>query len=118
MPNPQKEKRQHRMIRHRRVRSRIIGTTERPRLSVFRSHQWMFAQVIDDSRARTLVSAYEKSEKLSGKPAERARRLGAILAERCKEKGITAVVFDRGGYAYHGRVAAFAEGAREGGLQF
>jgi len=118
MLNPQKHKRTARLKRHARVRARIAGTASRPRLSVFRSHQWINAQLIDDTAGQTLLAAFEKVEKLAGLPVERARALGKILSARAREKGISVVVFDRGGYAYHGRVAAFAQGAREGGLQF
>lgn len=118
MPNIQAAKRLQRGIRHKRIRARLIGTAERPRLCIFRSHQWLTAQVIDDAQGKTLASVFEKKEQLTGKPVERARVLGAILAKRCAEKGIRAVVFDRGGYTYHGRVAAFADGARAGGLLF
>lgn len=85
---------------------------------MFRSHQWMSAQLINDTLGRTLSSIFERQEKLSGLPVERARALGKLFALRAKTSGIDQVVFDRGGYAYHGRVLAFADGAREGGLQF
>jgi large subunit ribosomal protein L18 len=109
--------------RHTRVRKNLAGTTERPRLNVFRSLSAIYAQVIDDQTGRTLISASsvdrELREKLKGmKKAEQAKLIGQTLAERAKEKGIQAVVFDRGGYRYIGRVKALADGAREGGLQF
>ncbi len=109
--------------RHRRVRGRVAGTPQRPRLNVFRSEMNIYAQVIDDVAGRTLVSASTIDKgivgQLEGKPkAEAARIVGKILAERAREAGISRVVFDRGGYKYHGRVAALAEGAREGGLEF
>ncbi len=109
--------------RHTRVRSRVSGTPERPRLNVFRSLTNIYAQVIDDVAGRTLVSAStvdkEIAAQVAGKPkAEAAKIVGKVLAERAKGAGITQVVFDRGGYKYHGRVAALAEGAREGGLEF
>ncbi len=85
---------------------------------MFRSHQWMSAQLINDTLGRTLFSIFERQEKLSGLPADRARALGKLFALRVKTSGIDHVVFDRGSYAYHGRVAAFADGAREGGLEF
>lgn len=109
--------------RRRRVRSRVSGTPQRPRLNVFRSSTNIYAQVIDDVGGRTLVSASTIDKAIAGqvegKPkTEAARIVGKILAERAREAGISRVVFDRGGYKYHGRVAALAEGAREGGLEF
>ena len=108
-----------RLKRHTRVRSKISGTPERPRLAVYRSNANISAQVIDDVNGVTLVSAssYEKSFK-NGSNKEAARKVGELLAQRAIEKGISAVVFDRGGYIYHGRVSELAEGAREGGLKF
>ena len=109
-----------RMKRHARVRSKISGTAERPRLSVFRSENHIYAQVIDDVAGNTLVSAssVEKSFEGSGSKVEAAKKVGALVAERALQKGIEEVVFDRGGYIYHGRVQALAEGAREAGLKF
>lgn len=112
-----------RVRRHVRVRKNLAGTAERPRLNVFRSLSAIYAQVIDDQSGRTLISASsvdrDLREKLKGmKKAEQAKLIGQTLAERAKSKGINAVVFDRGGYRYIGRVKAFADGAREGGLQF
>ncbi|MGM9593710.1 MAG: 50S ribosomal protein L18 [Candidatus Onthomonas sp.] len=109
-----------RLKRHKRVRSKISGTPERPRLNVFRSETNIYAQIIDDTKGVTLVSAssLEKSFEGSGSNMEAAKKVGQIVAERAKAAGIEAVVFDRGGYLYHGRVKALAEGAREGGLQF
>ena len=112
-----------RIRRHARVRKNLAGTSERPRLNVFRSLSGIYAQVIDDQTGRTLISASsvdrELREKLKGmKKAEQAKLIGQTLAERAKSKGIESVVFDRGGYRYIGRVKAFADGAREGGLQF
>ena len=112
--------------RHRRVRARIAGTADRPRLSVFRSAQHLTAQLIDDAAGKTLAAASDRecaAERLkAGAEMNRkvalAREVGKMLAERAKARGITVVVFDRGGYAYHGRVKAVAEGAREGGLKF
>ena len=108
-----------RLKRHKRVRAKISGT-ERPRLNVFRSKQNIYAQIIDDTTGVTLVSAstVEKDFDGYGGNKEAARKVGQTVAERAKAKGIDAVVFDRGGYVYHGRVAELAEGAREGGLQF
>ena len=109
-----------RIKRHNRVRGKISGTAERPRLSVFRSENHIYAQIIDDVAGSTLVSAstVEKSLEGNGSNIEAAKKIGAIVAERALKKGIEEVVFDRGGYIYHGRVQALAEGAREGGLKF
>ncbi|HIS51884.1 MAG TPA: 50S ribosomal protein L18 [Candidatus Onthomonas avicola] len=109
-----------RLKRHKRVRSKISGTPERPRLNVFRSETNIYAQVIDDTKGVTLVSAssLEKGFEGHGGNVEAAKKVGLMVAERAKAAGIEAVVFDRGGYLYHGRVKALAEGAREGGLQF
>ena len=109
-----------RLHRHKRVRGKVSGTPERPRLNVFRSETNIYAQVIDDTTGTTLVSAssLEKSFSCDGTKTDAAKKVGEIIAQRAKDKGIEAVVFDRGGYLYHGRVKALAEGAREGGLQF
>ena len=109
-----------RVKRHSRVRSKISGTAERPRLSVFRSENHIYAQIIDDVAGSTLVSAstVEKSFEGSGSNCEAAKKVGETIAERALKKGIEEVVFDRGGYIYHGRVQELAEGAREGGLKF
>ncbi len=109
-----------RMARHKRVRGKISGTAERPRLSVYRSENHIYAQVIDDVAGNTLVSAssVEKSFEGKGSNVEAAKKVGAAVAERALKKGIEEVVFDRGGYIYHGRVRALAEGAREAGLKF
>jgi large subunit ribosomal protein L18 len=111
-----------RQRRHRRIRVTLSGTPQRPRLSVFRSLQHIYAQVIDDSTGTTLVAAStnEPSTRSSatGPKAERAKLVGETLAQRAREKGITSVVFDRGGYMYHGRVKALADGARGAGLEF
>ena len=109
-----------RIKRHVRVRGKISGTPERPRLNVFRSNANIYAQIIDDVNGVTLTSASTLEKEFEGATGnvEAARKVGQKLAERAKEKGITEVVFDRGGYIYHGRVAALAEGAREGGLEF
>lgn len=106
--------------RHQRLRKKVSGTTERPRLVVTRSNRHMIAQVIDDTAGHTLVSASTLEDELlasEGTKTEKARRVGALVAERAKAAGISAVVFDRGGNKYHGRVAAVAEAAREGGLE-
>ncbi|MCQ2406065.1 MAG: 50S ribosomal protein L18 [Oscillospiraceae bacterium] len=109
-----------RIKRHARVRGKISGTPERPRLCVFRSEKNIYAQIIDDVAGHTLVSAssVEKDFELSGGNKEGARAIGKLVAERALKKGIEEVVFDRGGYIYHGRVMELAEGAREGGLKF
>ena len=109
-----------RIKRHNRVRGKISGTAERPRLSVFRSENHIYAQIIDDVAGKTLVSAssVEKDFEGSGSNKEGARKVGKLVAERAVKAGIEEVVFDRGGYIYHGRVKALAEGAREGGLKF
>ena len=106
--------------RHKRVRSKISGTHERPRLNVFRSERHIYAQVIDDTKGATLCSAssVEKDFEGSGANKEAARKVGKMVAERAVAKGIDTVVFDRGGYIYHGRVKELAEAAREGGLTF
>ncbi|MCB9642432.1 MAG: 50S ribosomal protein L18 [Myxococcales bacterium] len=114
---------QARLRRKRRIRATISGTAERPRLTVFRSSKHIYAQIIDDLAGHTLAAVSDNSPQLrdevkSMKKKERAARVGQMIAERCKELGISSVVFDRNGYIYHGRVQALAEGAREGGLQF
>jgi large subunit ribosomal protein L18 len=120
---PEIDRRVARLRRHERVRKHVSGTSGRPRLNVFRSLSHIYAQVIDDSQGHTLVSAStiepELAEKLQGKSkTEQSRTVGRVLAERALEAGIKAVVFDRGGYKYHGRVKALAEEARKGGLEF
>jgi large subunit ribosomal protein L18 len=106
-----------RQKRHQRIRLRITGSAQRPRLSVFRSAKYIYAQVIDDSTGRTLAAASSREAGLGGStPIDTARAVGKAVAERAKEAGVGAVVLDRGGYQYHGRVRSLAEGAREGGL--
>ena len=108
-----------RLKRRRRVRARVRGSAERPRISVFRSNRGLFAQLIDDDAGRTLASVQWTEESLrSLKPMEQATEAGKLLASRAKDAGVDSAVFDRGGYQYHGRVKALAEGAREGGLSF
>ena len=109
-----------RLKRHIRVRGKISGTPERPRLNVFRSNANIYAQIIDDVNGVTLVAANTLEKEFEGTTGncEAAKKVGAVLAERAKAKGINVVVFDRGGYIFHGRVAALAEGAREAGLEF
>ena len=108
-----------RLKRRRRVRAKITGSAERPRISVFRSNRGVFAQVIDDGSGRTLAAVNWTEDDLKALPRmEQAKRAGELLADRAKAAGVENVVFDRGGYQYHGRVKALAEGAREGGLTF
>jgi large subunit ribosomal protein L18 len=109
--------------RHKRVRAKVAGTESRPRLNVFRSLSHIYVQVIDDSQGRTLVSASTLDADLKGemtgkKKSEKAKLVGIAVAKRALAAGIKAVIFDRGGYKYHGRVKAVADGAREGGLEF
>ena len=111
-----------RQKRHRRIRRFLSGTTQRPRLAVFRSLEHIYGQIIDDTAGATLAAASDLEAALragdGGTKSDRAKQVGQLLAERAKEKGITAVVFDRGGFLYHGRIKALADGAREGGLDF
>lgn len=109
--------------RHYRLRRRVTGTTERPRLAVFRSLKHIYAQIIDDADGRTLAAASTmdtglKGQLKTGGDLEAAKAVGKLIAERGKEKGVSRVVFDRGGFAYHGRVATLADAAREAGLEF
>ena len=115
-----KDKNEQRLRRHARVRGKISGTAERPRLAVYRSNKNISAQIIDDAKGVTLAAASsnEKDFASIGSNKEAAKKVGMLIAERAKAKGIEAVVFDRGGYIYHGRVSELAEGAREGGLKF
>ena len=108
---------QARLKRRRRVRAKVTGTAERPRISVFRSNRGISAQLVDDRTGRTLAAVtWTESDLRSLKPLEQAEQAGRALAERAKAAGVEAAVFDRGGYRYHGRVKAFADGVREGGL--
>ncbi|MDX6653083.1 MAG: large subunit ribosomal protein [Solirubrobacterales bacterium] len=110
---------QRRLRRRRRVRAKVRGTAERPRLSVYRSNRGVFAQLIDDDAGRTIAAVnWTEAELRKLKAGEQAKRAGALLAERAGKSGVSACVFDRGGYQFHGRVKALAEGAREGGLNF
>ncbi len=117
-----KTRRESKQRRHRRIRGRVNGSSERPRLSVFRSHQHIYAQVIDDTQQQTLVAASTLEPALkslnSGATCEASVEVGKLIAQRLIEKGISKVVFDRGGNLYHGRVKALAEAAREAGLDF
>jgi large subunit ribosomal protein L18 len=101
--------------RRRRVRKKVVGSSERPRLSVFRSNRHIYAQLVDDANGRTVAAASDSEA--SGDKSARAKAVGALLAQRAKEAGVDRAVFDRGGRLFHGRVAALAQGAREGGLQ-
>ncbi len=116
------DKRSYRQRRHRRIRITLVGGPARPRLNVFRSLNHIYAQIIDDSQGTTLVAASTNEPglrgKLSGSKTERARVVGKAVAERARAKGVQAVVFDRSGYLYHGRVKALADAAREAGLEF
>src|SRR4051812_3047835 len=108
-----------RLKRRRRVRAKVRGTAERPRLSIFRSNKGIFAQLVDDTSGRTLAAvSWTEGEFRSLGSMEQAKAIGEAIAKRAKEAGVESAVFDRGGYQYHGRVAALAEGAREGGLAF
>ena len=121
MSDSAKQKREARLRRHRRVRKKVRGTSDRPRLAVFRSNKHITAQVIDDIAGRTLAAASTTEASLKGGAtgnAAAAKQIGALVAERAKAAGITKVVFDRGGFLYHGRVAAVADAAREAGLEF
>jgi large subunit ribosomal protein L18 len=110
---------QQRLRRRRRVRAKIRGSAERPRLSVYRSNRGVFAQLVDDDRGHTVAAVnWTEPELRDLGPTEQATRAGELIAERAKQAGIEACVFDRGGYQYHGRVRALAEGAREKGLRF
>ncbi|MBO4779418.1 MAG: 50S ribosomal protein L18 [Selenomonadaceae bacterium] len=114
------DKNQTRQKRHLRVRNRVAGTAERPRLNVFRSLAHIYAQIIDDDKGMTLAAASSLDKDFKGKGGNiaAAKAVGAAIAKKALEKGISEVVFDRGGYIYHGRIAALAEAAREGGLKF
>ncbi|MFN8220646.1 MAG: 50S ribosomal protein L18 [Fimbriimonadales bacterium] len=107
-----------RVARHKRLRKKVSGTSERPRLAVFRSLKHIYAQVIDDSTGTTIVAASSQEKGMAGGNAEGAKKVGEALAKRAQEKGVKQVVFDRGGFRYHGRVANLAEAAREAGLEF
>lgn len=116
----QNSKREKRYRRHKRVRAKLFGTAKRPRLCVFRSTRHIYAQMVDDQRGKTMLSASDKElKKTKGrKKSEKAKEVGKLIAKKAAEKKIEKVVFDRSGYKYHGRVKALAEGAREGGLRF
>ena len=107
-----------RVKRHRRVRKKVVGTSQRPRLAVYRSNRHIYAQVIDDSAGRTVAAASTLTASEGSDPKAQAKAVGKAVATAAKSAGVTAVTFDRGGFMYHGRVQAVAEGAREGGLEF
>ncbi len=117
---PQINKKIIRLRIHKRIRNKISGTPERPRLAVFRSVKHIYAQIIDDAAGRTIAAASsnEKGAEFNGGNVAGAKEVGRLVAERAKEKGIKSVVFDRGGYLYHGRIKALADAAREAGLEF
>jgi large subunit ribosomal protein L18 len=113
-------KSEHRVRRHRRVRKKVSGTAERPRLAVFRSNKHIYVQAIDDLAGRTIASASTMEADLrsgTGATVEAAKKVGQLVGERAKAVGVTTVIFDRGGFKYHGRIAAVADGAREAGLE-
>ncbi len=117
------DKEKSRARRHRRIRARVSGSAQRPRLNIFRSNKHIYAQVIDDTTGRTLVEASTLDKEFkdlseSGSTVAAAEKVGSMVARRAIEKGVSAVVFDRGGYLYHGRVQALADAAREAGLEF
>ncbi len=119
--NVNKKKREKRLRRHRRVRGRVHGTAERPRLAVFRSNRQVYCQVINDEDGKTLASASSLGGDVKGSGkgnSDEAAQVGTKIAEKCKELGVTTVTFDRGGFRYHGRVKALADAARKGGLKF
>ncbi len=104
--------------RHRRVRKKVIGTPDQPRLAVYRSNRHIYAQLVDDYAGRTVAAASTQKDANGGDPTERAKSVGKALAERAKSAGVSRVSFDRGGFKFHGRIKALADGAREGGLEF
>ena len=118
MKSATQQKRAKRIIRHSRVRSRVTGTAARPRLAVFKANRHIYAQLIDDNEGKTLVSASSLEVKTKGKKSDLAKEVGKMVAEKAGAKKIKSVSFDRGGFAYHGRIKSLAEGAREGGLEF
>jgi large subunit ribosomal protein L18 len=117
---PKVNKNEVRLRVHKRIRRRVAGTSDRPRLTVYRSISHIYAQVIDDRSGRTIVAASsnDKNASMDGGNVAGAKEVGRLVAERAKEKGVNKVVFDRGGYLYHGRIKALAEAAREAGLEF
>ena len=118
MKNTEKIKRENRIKRRRKVRAKIFGSAKVPRLSLYRSNKGLFIQLIDDGKSFTLTSVNDKEIKNGENKTDAAKEAGKLIAEKAKKAGIKKVVFDRGGYKYHGRVKAVADGAREGGLEF
>ena len=116
--NRQKQKNLKRTIRHKRVRSRVSGDASAPRLAIFKANRHIYAQVIDDNEGKTLAAASSLEVKTKAKKSELAKEVGKLVAGKAMAKNIKKVRFDRGGFAYHGRIKALAEGAREGGLEF
>lgn len=116
--NKQSLKRQNRILRHNRVKKQIIGLNAQPRLNVFRSLSNIYTQIVDDESGKTLAAASSKDLKTKAKKTDQAVEVGKLIAEKAKAAGVTRVVFDRGGYRYHGRVKALAEAARAAGLEF
>ncbi len=116
--NKQKHKNLKREIRHKRVRSRVSGVGERPRLAVFKANKHIYVQLIDDTVGKTLAAASSAEVKTKAKKNDLAKETGKLIAQKAADKKIKAVKFDRGGFAYHGRIKSLAEGAREGGLEF
>jgi large subunit ribosomal protein L18 len=116
--NLQKQKKAKRIIRHKRVRSRISGTGEKPRLAVFKSNTHIYAQVIDDGSGKTIASSSSMELKTKAKKGDAAKEVGKAVAAKVLAKNIKKIKFDRGGFSYHGRIKSLAEGAREGGLEF
>ena len=114
----QKTAKEQRIIRHRRIRSKVTGTALRPRLVVSRSQKHLYAQLVDDTVGKVLAAVSDLKLKRKSSRTEHAASMGKLLAKAAKDRGVLKVVFDRGGYKYHGSIKAFAEGAREGGLQF
>ena len=114
----QKTAKEQRIIRHKRIRARVTGTPECPRLSVFRSQKHLYAQLVDDTQGKVVVAISDLKLKRTSTRIELANKIGKLLAKAANEKGVLKVVFDRGGYKYHGNIKALAEGAREGGLKF
>jgi len=112
------EKKAKRIIRHKRVRAKVLGSESKPRLCVFRSSAHIYAQLINDATGKTILAVNDVDLKGKDKKVDSAKKIGKMIAEKAVEKKITEVIFDRGGYRYHGRVKALAEGAREGGLKF
>lgn len=118
MKNTEKIKRENRIKRHRKVRAKVFGSVKIPRLSLYRSNKGLFIQLIDDEKGVTLASVSNKEVKSGKTKTDKAKEAGKLIAEKAKEADIKKVVFDRGGFQYHGRVKAIADGAREGGLEF